>query len=227
MVSQLLTKYISFALCAQISLSIVNCLFVLNSGDAVLPVIAFYGIFQRLPLVLMFFAMMEALSIAMDVVRLVLWSRFILNEILQVPATLGTFYLVLTVFQTVVKLVCLIFSLMIRREIIEYLRDPQKNSTVHRANNFLAFVPSFIGGDRSIVSEQSPLLKKAENVDSFERLRNRKDLGKKLKGNEDESNDFRILKEEDDTSKKSAPVAVDKRFQYESFSSGSQGALKE
>ena len=42
-VSKLLTKYVIFALCANICLTIINCLFVLNSGDAVLPIIGFFG----------------------------------------------------------------------------------------------------------------------------------------------------------------------------------------
>ena len=102
-----------------------------------------------------------------------LWSRFILNDILQIPGTLGTFYLVLTVFQTVVKLVCLIFTLMIRREIIDYLRDPEKSSTVRRDNMF-QFIPTFMNADRpttSVDTEASPLLKGRESPSSFEKIR--------------------------------------------------------
>lgn len=141
--SELLTKYVVVALAAQAALSIINSLFILNSGaDMALALVGFFGIFQRLPSMLLVFASLELLSISMDIIRLVLWSPYILNNVLQVPGTLGTFFLVLTVFQTVVKLVCVIFSFMIRKEIIDWARDPRMSSTLNRRN--LSFMPDFL-----------------------------------------------------------------------------------
>jgi hypothetical protein len=85
MVSTLLTKSVIVALSAQIALSIINSLFVLGSSDSsMLVLIAFFGLFQRVPSVLFFFIVMQTLSVGMDVVRLVLWSPYILNNLMLV-----------------------------------------------------------------------------------------------------------------------------------------------
>ncbi len=143
MVSALLTKYLIVAFAAQITLSVINSLFILSSNDAMVVLIGFFGLLQRIPSVLLFFVAMQTLSIAMDVVRLVLWSPYILNDVMLIPGTLGTFFLVLTVFSTIVKLVVVIFSLLIRREIIEWLQDPRLSSTLTRQSG-LSFLPDFL-----------------------------------------------------------------------------------
>ena len=50
----------------------------------------------------------------------------------QVPATLGTYFIVLTVFQTVVKAVAVILSILVRREIVAFVKDPRYRSTLTR-----------------------------------------------------------------------------------------------
>ncbi len=84
MVSALLTKAVLAALSAQTALCIINSLFVLGSADSMLVLIAFFGLLQRIPSVLLFFIFMQTLSVAMDVVRLVLWSPYILNNLMLV-----------------------------------------------------------------------------------------------------------------------------------------------
>ena len=154
-VSALLTKYVLVALAAQVALSVINSLFILTGGgDVALALLGFFGIFQRLPTLLIFFATMELLSISMDIVRLVLWSPYILNNVLQVPGTLGTFFLVLTVFQTIVKLVCVIFSFMIRKEIIDWSRDPSVSSTLNRQNP-ASFMPDFLMANSAMIENAS------------------------------------------------------------------------
>lgn len=61
---------------------------------------------------MLFFACAEGLSIAVDIIRLVLWGPYITGNLLQIPATLGMFYLVLTIFGVIVKCVdaCLCVS---------------------------------------------------------------------------------------------------------------------
>lgn len=81
---------------------------------------------------LLFFAVVESLAIAMDVIRLALWGPFILANVLQMPATLGTFYLVITIFGLVLKLISIIFAVLVRRDLISWEKDPHSSSTVGR-----------------------------------------------------------------------------------------------
>jgi hypothetical protein len=143
MVSALLTKYLIVAFAAQITLAVINSLFILSSNDAMVVLIGFFGLLQRIPSVLLFFVVMQVLSIAMDVVRLVLWSPFILNDVMLVPGTLGTYFLVMTAMSTSVKIVVVIFTLLIRREIVEWLKDPRLSSTLTRQSG-LSFLPDFL-----------------------------------------------------------------------------------
>lgn len=141
MVSALLVKCLVVALAAQVVLSIINSLFVL-SGDAVVVLIGFHGLIHRTPSVLLFFVVVQVLSVAMDIVRLTLWSPYILQNVMLVPATLGVYFLVLTVFQAVVKLVVAIFTIIVRREINDWLADPSLSSTLTRQN--MTFLPEFL-----------------------------------------------------------------------------------
>ena len=161
MVSSLLTRYVIVAFVAQIALSIINSLFVLSSNDAFLVLVGFFGLVQRVPSVLLFFVAAQSLSLAMDVVRLVLWSDYILNSVMLVPGTLGTFFLVLQIFQTVVKAVGVVFCLLIRRQIVEWLKDPRLSSTLTRQGAF-SFMPDFLqahGAGETLLPPSTPTKK--------------------------------------------------------------------
>ncbi len=68
---------------------------------------------------------------------------FLLFFVKKVPATLGTYFIVLTVFQTVVKSVAVILVVLIRREIVAFVKDPRFRSTLTRQNG-LGFLPDFL-----------------------------------------------------------------------------------
>lgn len=89
MVSALQQKYLLVTLSAQVMLSIINTLFILSDLGVVLALLGFWGLVQGSVPVLLFFAVSQSLSIAMDVVRLVLWGPFILSNILQVRCPFG------------------------------------------------------------------------------------------------------------------------------------------
>lgn len=82
----------------------------------------------------------------MDVIRLVLWGPFILSNVLQIPATLGTFYLVISVFGVIIKLIAMIFALLVRRALLAWARDPHRSSTVGRNPvGWMQFIPTMVG----------------------------------------------------------------------------------
>ena len=66
---------------------------------------------------LLIFSLLNLLSIVVDVIRISLWSSYISNNLLNGPQIIGTYYLVLTVFGTIIKLVGSIFGFLLRREI--------------------------------------------------------------------------------------------------------------
>jgi len=132
MVSKLLKKYFLVTLAAQVVLAITNGLFILGDVSAVLTVFGFYGVLHLQPYALLFFAGLDTLSVIMDIVKVSLWGNYVLQDLLNVPATLGTFWLVLSVFGMVIKLVAVTFGLLLHREVVTWLKDPQKRSMVNK-----------------------------------------------------------------------------------------------
>ncbi|KAL6044021.1 hypothetical protein QOT17_023564 [Balamuthia mandrillaris] len=117
-------RYLAATLVVQFCLSMVNSLFQLVDFNALLSLFGFYGLHQHAKYSLLLYILFCMLSICMDVTRLAIWGDYIVQNLLGRLSLLGTYYIVLTSFGAVVKLVGCIFAYIIYRDIAMVEKEP-------------------------------------------------------------------------------------------------------
>ena len=100
----LLKKFFIISLVGQISLAIINSLFILDDKSGVVALIGLIGIHQMHITTLLIFSLLNVLSIAFDILRITIWKSYISN-LLNSPAIIGYYYLVVTGFGIALKIV--------------------------------------------------------------------------------------------------------------------------
>jgi hypothetical protein len=120
----------NFLIClqAQMFISILNTLFTLPDLNAIIALIGLYGLYEKRRSALLSYMFFVAFSMAMDIVRVLVWYDYITNVLLGTRNSLGYYYIVLIMFGIVIKIAGAIFGFVVwkmtpERSAIAYIED--------------------------------------------------------------------------------------------------------
>jgi len=124
--SWLTERYLAMCLLAQVILSLMNSLFNLSDLNAMIAIFGFYGLHQNAKNSFLLYIIFSLVSIVVDAARLALWGEYITTHLLGQIGSLGTYYIVLLCFGSVIKLVSCIFSYVIFKDLGNIALPPGK-----------------------------------------------------------------------------------------------------
>mmetsp|Transcript_13560 Transcript_13560/g.33468 ORF Transcript_13560/g.33468 Transcript_13560/m.33468 type:complete len:133 (-) Transcript_13560:52-450(-) len=113
--SPLVESFLKMSLAATVFISVLNSLFTLGDQNAVIALFGFYGVYQRHKSAYLMYVFFVVFSTVMDVVRILVWYNNISRVQLGTQNSLGFYYIILTSFGVVMKIVGGLFGFVLWR----------------------------------------------------------------------------------------------------------------